>query len=130
MAEEIELVVSISEDGSDRRRIDWLTAELRDLLDDEPGCTAGHAEGLSDRASPKGALDITPGAITLVLAAAANLRVAAVLLAQWVHRDDFKHMRLSRTEYGVEVDVTGMSAAQIEAVLAAWRAGALGDDET
>ncbi len=130
MAEEIELVVRIDEDGSDSRRIDWLTAELRDLLDNEPGCTARHAERLSDRASPKGSLEIIPGAITLVLAVAANLRVVAVLLAQWVHRDDSKHMRLSDTEHGVEVEATGMNAVQMEALLAAWKAGAHGDGET
>ena len=130
MAEEIELVVRIDEDGSDSRRIDRLTAELRDLLDNEPGCTARHAKRLSDRAAPKGSLEIIPGALTLVLAVTANLRVVAVLLAQWVHRDDSKHMRLSDTEHGVEVEATGMNAVQMEALLAAWRAGAHGDGET
>jgi hypothetical protein len=129
MAEEIEVVVRIGEDGSDRRRIDWLTAELRDLLDGEPGCMARHAGRLSDRASPKGSLEIIPGAITLVLTVAANLRVVAALLAQWVHRNDFKHMWVSDTEHGVEMEFTGMGVAQIEAVLAAWKAGGNGDGE-
>jgi len=46
MTGEIELVVTIGEDGSDGRRIDRLTADLRDLLDAEPGCTARYAERL------------------------------------------------------------------------------------
>jgi hypothetical protein len=102
MSQEIEFIVRIDEDGSDARRIDRLTAELRDVLDDEPGCTARHAERLSDRASPKSSLEIMPGAITLALTVAANLRVVAALLAQWIHRDDFKHMRLPphRPRYG------------------------------
>jgi hypothetical protein len=130
MTGEIELVITIGEDGSDGRRIDRLTAELRDLLDAEPGCTARHAERLPGRASPKGAVEMVPGAIAVALAAAANLRVVAVLLAQWVHRDDLKHIRISDTEQGVEVECTGMSAAQFEAVLAALRAGAHGDAGT
>ena len=69
MTGKIELVVTIGEDGSDGRRIDRLTAELRDLLDAEPGCTARHAERLSDRASPKGAVEMVPGAIAVALAA-------------------------------------------------------------
>jgi hypothetical protein len=73
---------------------------------------------------------MVPGAIAVALAAAANLRVVAVLLAQWVHRDDLKHIRISDTEQGVEVECTGMSAAQFEAVLAALRAGAHGDAGT
>jgi hypothetical protein len=46
-----------------------------------------------------------------------------------VHRDDHKHIRVSPTEYGTEVILDGMSAAEFEAVLAAWRAGADGDEE-
>lgn len=129
MSEEIEFTVRIGEDGSDARRIDRLTAELRDVLDDEPGCTARHAEMLSDRASHKSSLEIMPGAITLALTVAANLRVVAALLAQWIHRDDFKHMRLSHTDRGMEIDVTGMNAAQIEALLAAMKEGAHNDDK-
>ena len=129
MSQETEFIVTIDEDGSDRRRIDWLTAELRDLLDDEPGCTARLADRLPDRAAPKGALEFIPGAFTVALTATANLRVVAALLAQWVHRDDHKHIRVSPTEYGPEVIVDGMSAAEFEAVLAAWRAGADGDEE-
>ena len=129
MAEEIELVVRISEDGGDRRRIDWLTADLRDVLDNEPGCTARQAERLPDRASPKSSLEIVPGAIILTLTVRANLRVVAALLAQWIHRDDFKHMRIADTEHGTEVETTGMNAVQIEALLVAWRAGAHNDVE-
>lgn len=129
MSRETELIVTIGEDGSDSRRIDWLTAELRDLLDDEPGCAAQLTGRLPDRAAPKGVLEFVPGAVTVALTATANLRVVAALLAQWVHRDDHKHMRVSPTEHGVEVIFDGMSAAEIEALLAARRAGAHGDAE-
>jgi hypothetical protein len=133
MSAETGFVVRIGEDGSDGRRLDWLTAELRDLLDGERGCMARHAERQPDGTSPKSPLEIVPGAITLVVGVAANLRGVVALLAQWLHRDDLRHMRVSYFEGGaeVEVEVTGMSAAQMEAMLvAALKAGACRDDES
>jgi Effector Associated Constant Component 1 len=130
LIKETEILVRIGEDGSDSRRIDRLTAELRDLLGNEPGCRARHAERTPGRASSKGPPEIVPGAITLVLAVTANLRMIAVLLAQWVHRDDGKHLSVRDTEHGAEVDLSGMNAAEIEIVLTAVRAGDHGNGES
>ena len=133
MSEETELVIRIDENGSGGRRLDLLTADLRDLLDDERGCTARYVERRPDGTSPKSPLEIVPGAITLVVGVAANLRGVVALLTQWLHRDDLRHMRISYSERGaeLEVEVTGMSAAQMEAMfIAALRAGAHRDDES
>jgi hypothetical protein len=81
MSAEADFVVRIGEDGSDGRRLDQLTAELRDLLDGERGCMARHAERQPDGTSPKSPLEIVPGAITLVVGVAANLRGVAALLS-------------------------------------------------